>query len=116
MGSQFDAASRWFSSTPTLLETTETAEVIGAAMNDDSDNERLQEFEMEIKLPKIMPGPLTMKDGTAFFVGDKVSHPESGVGTILRILYYEDVGDCLYIDFGSEGKKGVHPGFVNKVQ
>jgi hypothetical protein len=84
-------------------------------MSEDVNTEKIAEFEMEIKLPKILPGPLQMEDGTVFSVGDKVEHPKSGLGTILRILYYEDVGDCLYIDFGSDGKKGVHPGFVKKV-
>lgn len=72
-------------------------------------------FEMEIQLPHILTEPLKLEDGTILAEGDKVEHEELGVGTIVRIWAYDDIGVCLYVDFGSTVKKEVHPNFVRKI-
>lgn len=75
----------------------------------------IPQFEMEITLPRILKTPLQMEDGTIYWEGDRVKHAEFGIGTIVRVWTYESIGTCLYIDFGNNLKKEIHPSFVKKV-
>jgi len=75
-----------------------------------------EQVEMEITLPDIIEEPLQLPDGTVLSVGDTVEHSSIGVGQIIRIwTYHGDIGTCLYIDFGNEVRKEIHPSFVKKV-
>lgn len=74
-----------------------------------------EQAEIEIQLPEIIPGPITLEDGSLLQVGDRVAHAKSGKGTVMRIALYQTVGLCVYVQFddGSDHILGVS--FVQKI-
>jgi len=85
-------------------------------MANDEKKSDIPSFEMVIELPEILKEPLRLADGTVLSEGDRVEHSQFGTGTIVRIWRYQDVGTCLYIDFGSNVKEEILPQFVRKLQ
>lgn len=71
-------------------------------------------FDMEIKLPLIVPGPVKSSNGTSFSVGDTIHHPVHGKGQLIRIADYEDVGLCFYIEFENGDNEIIGIDFVSK--
>lgn len=85
-------------------------------MAKDQEQEDLQVFEMEIKLPKIITGPIQLEDGVKLQVGDKVKHSSFGIGTVVRFSFSEKLGNLVYIDFESGKDEIVGASYVTKVQ
>lgn len=80
----------------------------------DKKNSDIPRFDMEIKLPHIVPGPVKSSSGTSFSVGDTVHHPDHGKGQLIRIADYEDVGLCFYIEFENGDNEIIAMDFVSK--
>jgi hypothetical protein len=86
-----------------------------AVMDEKDPKQNIPQVEMEMQLPDILDGPLVLENGVTLNEGDTVEHSELGKGKILRIWTYTTLGTCLYVDWGANGKKEVHPGYVNKL-
>jgi hypothetical protein len=64
-------------------------------------------FEIEFELPKILKEPIELDDGTTLYVGDRVEHPKYGIGTMIRLLFYKDFGQGVFVDFGHDIEKAL---------
>lgn len=84
-------------------------------MTEDQETEP-QVFDLEINLPKILTGPITLSDGTTLDVGDKVEHRTFGIGKVRRVSHSEKLGNLVYVDFESGKDEILGVSFVKKVQ
>jgi hypothetical protein len=84
-------------------------------MTSNQEQEDLRVFEMEIKLPKIITGPIQLEDGSNLQVGDKVKHSIFGIGIVVRFSFSEKLGNLVYIDFESGKDEIVGASYVTKV-
>jgi hypothetical protein len=71
-------------------------------------------LEMEITLPVVVDGPAQMENGIVFSVDDAVSHPDFGLGRIVRFGEYEQLGLVAYVDFGNLGHKEIDIYYLEK--
>lgn len=73
------------------------------------------QFEIKMRLPTIMSGPVQRADGTLFAEGDRVSHEDLGDGVVVRICAYDSVGVCLYVQFESGEDEIIGIDFLEKI-
>ncbi len=85
-------------------------------MTNDQEQENLQVFEIEIKLPRIINGPIQLEDGAKLEVGDQVKHSTFGIGTVLRFSFSEKLGNLVYLEFESGKDEIVGASYVTKVE
>jgi hypothetical protein len=71
-------------------------------------------LEMEITLPVVVAGPVQLENGIVFSVDDAVSHPDFGLGRIVRFGEYEQLGLVAYVDFGDQGHKEIDIYYLKK--
>ncbi len=83
----------------------------------DEEKPEMPGIEMEIKLPRILPSPITLADGSRLAVGDLIEHATFGKGTIVRLALYEDEpkGPFVYVDFENGEDEIIDAYFVRKL-
>lgn len=74
-----------------------------------------EHLEIEIKLPKIIKGPIVKADGTTLVIGDRVKHQTFGTGSVVRLMKSDDLGDLVYVDFENGKDEILGVDFVKKV-
>jgi hypothetical protein len=69
-------------------------------------NEEKPPFEIELQLPELLEGPVTLPNGDVIQVGDKIEHSDFGVGEVYRIAtYHDNLGILLCVDFPNGDEK-----------
>lgn len=79
---------------------------------------KVPNFEMEVKLPRILHEPLVLENGTRLNEGDFVEHQKYGRGIIVRLAYYDDepAGPVVYVEFENGEDHILGANYVRKVQ
>lgn len=75
-----------------------------------------EDLEIEVKLPKIIKGPVVQADGTALVIGDRVKHRTFGNGYVIRLMKSDDIGDLVYIEFENGRDEILGVDFVKKLE
>ncbi len=72
-------------------------------------------YEIEIRMPRLLDGPIMLEDGTTLDIGDKVEHKTFGVGKVLRLSHSEKLGNLVYVEFESGKDEIFGIDFVKKL-
>ncbi len=72
--------------------------------------------EVLFELPDLLEGPIELPSGGMVGIGDKVEHPEYGIGNVFRVgTYHDDLGPFVFCDFPNHPSKMIGIAFVKKV-
>lgn len=73
--------------------------------------------EIELQLPEHLKGPGKLPNGDMVDIGDRIEHPDCGVGTVYRIATFHDhLGILLCVEFPNNVHEMVGLNFVKKVR